>query len=790
MEPIGRQVHEVVAGEHRGAGRQPWTPFDLLLFAEFCSPAAIPPVAQRLRQELEAEAVMLLVAGSRGLLGTLCFHAGDDVQTDRLVDGFFRNGPARVRRKLRARHDWSAEKVVGRLVRIAAEEHRRDLIEILGAPEDWAPVATPGKMVGMPLKVVAFALKPAAPPQADATMLELAVMASSTANASVYRDTMTTTRVDDKLDLDRRRGPGQDPAEETQLLVELAAEVTSSAAAAYYVWDPVDRSLRLVAAHPEPGAGEVVFPEEIAGDSSCAAAVAVDRRRPMAHGWDGLEPEVEATGIPSIEMTGLVEVATPVPGPPASARASSAGVLTVMRLAGSGGEPDPYAAYDYALLRNVALRLALLRATENMEAASELFRDLVIRGPQTLSVAAIRERGEPYRPRTTKPIPGDLTAVLPSIEAALGKIARLTGSHSATLRLALPDLGTSAAHGLSLFLVAAHSETGLIDSEEVQNLDGGGINWVAASTGRVQNVPFVRRAKGYKRVRERTMAEISVPVTVEGMVVGVVNLESPVARAYDARVSTAIAFAEHVGAMLADARLAKARHLHHYATQIVRRGHDLSAETLEIDKALASSPPGVRTKVDAVMRKLDEKFRGIARFDPTEDRQPGATLPDLAEAARRNASIEDVSVRGDLTGPEWLPLDEESTGLVSDSLRHVFVNVQNHMPIDAKEPPELTFFNGVVWGGRSYDVVRIRNESKRTIDAWRAVNLYRVPIVDRERRLPRSGGSEVDLPRFGAYLAGNQARAVGGNVHLVLEPADRVRLTVMIPQPILEAASG
>ena len=749
------------------------------------------------------------MAGSRGLLSTLCFCAtGDDIGA--LVEDFLRAGPKvkKLRRRrssvrlpgngtswMREDGKWRPANVLRRILGVASEAGRADVVQAIGPIEDWVEVRPPEEARRMPMTVAAFAQRPRPDcirtedglPHVEAAekMLELAVMTSASANTSVYRDTMTTTRVDEKLDLDRLERSGGDLSMQTQLLVELAAEVTDSAVAAYYRVDPVGGTLVRITTHVMPGIGvEADFPSEVRDGSRCAAAVAVARRRPVAHSWDGpmlnLEPTLRVGG----GLPGFVEIATPVPGPLASSRAFCAGVLTVLRFATPAKELTPYAAYDHALLRNVALRLALLHATEDMEAASELFRDLTIRGSQAISrrgSAACESNAE----LSDHPIPDDVRAVLPSITTALAEIARLTASHSATFRLALPSADTAAAQGLSLIRLAAHSEDGLLDRRRVQDLTGKGVNCQAARTGISQNVPFVKKNENYDAVRARTMSEISVPVTVEGMVVGVVNLESPVERGYDARVSTAIAFAEHVGTVLADARLANARQLHQFATQIVKRGHDLSGETRRILDATATSPDEVRSEVDAALRSINERARGIGKFDPDDGRRTVATLPELARAAWRKAGIWELDSQVEAAGEPWHQLDGEIAGVVFECLRHVFVNVQNHMPIDAEDLAQVRIAKGVLWGGRRYDLLRVRNEAKHTIDPSRAVNLYRVPIVDRKKRLSTAAEErDMDLPRFGAYLAGNQARAIGGNVHLALESPSRVRLTVMIPQPI------
>jgi len=786
--------------------RYGWAPLDFLLRSEFCPPAAIPPVLEELRQDLDADAALLLAAGSRGLLRTLCFCASKDERGD-LLESFLRSSKVskvRRRRDLARRSGsgmtvladdpkWRATRVLGRIARVAAKDARPDVVAAIGDPEEWLAVRAPDEMQRMPMTVAAFVRRPN-PARVSASeipfvesndaMLRLAVMASATASTSVYRDTMTTLRVDEKLDPDRLGDISGDLSAQTRSMVELAAEVTDSTDAAYYLLDPVEAVLRLVATHP-PASDRGSFPETVAVESDFAAGVAAKRRRPVAHGSGGSTAYRATLQTDRVNEDRYVEIATPVPGHIASNRPSCTGVLTVLRLTKSRRELASYAAYHHALLRNVALRIALLHATEDMEAAAEMFRDLTIRRTETALRPRERQADEVVQQLHSHPIPEDVNRALPAIEDSLAKVARLTGSHSATFRVALPDIETAAPHGLSLVRVAAHSKEGMLDPQVVQDMDGGGVNVQAALTGSVQNVPFVGQNKSYEPVREGTLSEISVPVKVEGMLIGVVNLESRVGRNYDARVSTAIAFAEHVGMVLADARLASARQLHQFATQIVTRAHDLSAETTQITQATATSPPMVKHKVNEALEQIEERARGIGKFDLEEGRRGPMTMPAIAAAAVEKAEIAaiDADFEAEIEGEAWNPFGEITTGVVYDCLRHVFVNVQNHMPIKAEGPAQVRMARGVLWGGRRYDVLRVRNEAKRRIDPVRAINLYRVPIVDRKRQRRSSGGEEVDLPRFGAYLAGNQARAIGGNVHLALESPKRVRLTVMVPEP-------
>jgi GAF domain len=785
-----------------GDGLAGWSPMDYLLRGDFCPTADLSPALEALRRSVGARTALLMVAGSRGLLRTLCTCVSTD-GSETVINDFLRAGP-KVRLKRRralvalpddvtAHHPtdprWHPDAVIARLKAVAERKGRDDVVGALGPAEEWVAVRAPVEMDRMPMTVAVYVRTPVEVPvgeskgqpavECDEAVLRLAVMASTTATTSVYHDTMITTRVDERLSRQDSGAANADLRAATQQLIELAAEVTDSVAVCYYVVDPINRELRQVAAHV-PDELEATFPDRIGVDDPVVAAQAVGRRRPLVHGWAGSRTKVSPTmEFSAAELPPYVELATPVPGPLASPRVACGGVVTAVRVAESGQPVKSFGAYDHSLLRNVALRLALLHATEDMEAAADMFRDLTIRQSGALaSASSARARLCGGKEADIPPLADDVVQALPSIEAALAEVARLTNSHSATFRLAQPLLATSAAHGLGLVRIAAHSKDGLLDPRPVQDVTEPGINCRAALSGRPQNVPFVDLDRGYDAVRPHTRSQISVPVAVEGMVIGTVNLESPVERNYDARVSTAIAFAEHVGMVFAGARLSLARELHQYATQIVTRAHDLSAETRQIARATAGAPPVARRKVGEAIARIEERARGIGSFDSDDERRAPATMPTLASEAWRRANL--LYIDRQIEERAWGMFGETTTA-VYDCLRHVFVNVQSHMPIDAEAPPEVRV-SSALWGGRRYDIVRVRNEAKERIDPARAANLYQVPVVD-HRPPSRGDGSDVKLPRFGAYLAGIEARTVGGNVHFALEEPEMVRIMVMIPAP-------
>lgn len=804
-----------------------WRHSDYLLKGEFCPAEEIPPALEDLRRHTDAHAAILIVAGPRGLLRTLCSASSRSGPEGHLLAEFLRETsrlrPLRSRSQPGESHRISvasATEIIEALRAEALRLQRPDVPASLGDSADWLAVRTPEVMLGMALTIVLLLRDPAPAligeegsehvVDCGERLISLAGMVSATANASVHRDTMITTRVDDILDPPTRHHPARPGAPE-QLII-LAAEVTNSNAAAFYRHDAVARTLTLAAEHIRPGTrGEhkpvihvseeqVEIPhgeEERPADPgvelrTVVAAASYERRRPVAYGTNGPESHLAPT-FTAHENAYVSEMATPVPGPPASARAHCVGVVTVTRFSEEGTPGRAFGAYDHALLRNLVLRLALLRATGDMEAAASMFAQLAIRGalvapatleaPQLQAMRSLRPRGAP---EPALVVPDDIAVALPAIRAALADIVQLTQSHSATFRAALPDPNSRAPHGLSLMRVAAHPQERMHDPDPIQDVTNPGVNCRAALTGIAQNVPDVESEPAYQRSRG-SASEISAPVTLEGMVVGVVNLESPSLRNYDARVATVIAFAEHLGSALANARLALARDLHGYAMRIITRGHDLSHESEEIAKATRRSSAPTRARLAQILEELDRRMRGIRDFaaDAPKPGLPDRLVP-LAREAWKAAEIEflEEDLREE---PKLAPLNGEALTLVYECVRHVFVNVQEHTPVEA--PPARVSATSGEWGGRSYQILRVLNHATIALAPERAVNLYRVPVFDTKRDEARPT-EEVKVPRFGAYLAGNQARLLGGDVHLALRSPKRVSVTVMIPEAQLESRDG
>ena len=524
-------------------------------------------------------------------------------------------------------------------------------------------------------------------------------------------------------------------------------------------------------------------------DTRRVASVAHSEHRTLRHA-SGVEPDLQFTSLTD-ETVHQIEIATPIPGPLASPNAPAAGVLTVSKLQHDAARPADYSAYDHALLRNAALRLALLRASTNNETAAGMFNTL------TSSITALGSESHtstngasPAQAGTTSIdderserricVPDDLLEALPTIRKGLRDILELTDSHSACFRVALPDVDAGQQHGLSLVRVAAYPVERLQDPKRIQRESDGGVNWAVVRTGSTTYLPVVGDDSRFLRLREETESAISVPVAVEGRVIGVINLESVVPHAYDARLETARAFAAHIATVIANARLAVSRQLQEHATEIIARAHEIADDC----KALRGLElkATVLEETSALADAIEVKARGLRTFVAPGDAERSKALPQLLAEALRRAGLKRYELER-ANDAVWESYGSEAAYAIRRCLTNVIANVKRHAALDSKPRIKLT---SLTWAGRDYDVVEFRNVSRSWMTPERAVNLYRVPMPRGigDESLLESNGDEPGtlIPTFGAYLAGAQARQLGGDVYLAVRDGKHVRITAVFPR--------
>jgi hypothetical protein len=791
------------------AATDDWNPRHFILGGRYCSRPSIYEALERARHLVGAQAALIITADDGALLRSLCFQAPMARDTEVDLVGLLRSSsdlndecdfPSLIHPALgsipKNRFPHTSVRLREVLRDFAAKKGQPPLARWLSSG-DWIPARLPVEVSGSRIAAAVLFLAPAAESvgeadgtqmvAADEVVVDITCRLNATAQADVRRDAAIMARLDNELDPADYAESTVDLEQAADSLLSLAVKVSRSRYGACYVLDHGAKALRCVATRVPPEdreAGWHYEPELELNSDSLASSCLKNRRSiqlPPGLPTDlGVRPTcVEPAGT-NLET---VEQATPIVGPLASPKAPSVGVLTVAR---AGDLATPYGAYDLAVLRNICLRLSLINATANTEAAARTFARLSTRATAQIrdgaATGVFRSPRMSPAPTGKTPLPDDLLMTLPAIQSGLETLGRITGSHSATFRAALPS-EEDRAHGLTLRRVAAYPPYWLDEEGELQSAGEGGVNWRVALSGTPQYVPVVSDEETYLGRREETLSELCVPVLVEGRVIGVVNLESGSRNAYEALVTTAQAFAAHVGLAIADARIAIASVLHDYATRIVRRGHEMGGrECRSLRKLAEEAPEG--DWPDRLRRLADEveaKAKGLRTFSPeTEFEMPDRiTFPQLVEDQRAAVQLTfaDLTVAEDR---EWAEYPSGTADIVAQALRDILHNVKRHATKDGRMAI-LRVHQGV-WGGQLHDVLTIKNFASSPLSAVEAANAFRA-LLAQETPRPEdpAGGSGLRVPQFGAYLAGSMARRVGGDAHLWQDAAGMTRVTLSIP---------
>jgi len=792
-----------------------WSPEDFLIHGEFCPTQEIELAVERCRRRVQATAALLLVADDWVVMRTLCACTpADHPEVERLrsllsTASLLPKRRGRKKRKrssglqdhirgprpgiLRKRFPATADKVLAELVEIARDNEDEELAEFLskGSPP-WVPARLPDRVHGARMHCALLFYEPRSEIAeqegsslvvVDSDVIDISARVNSTAHAVGRRDDFIMKRLDQKMDPAEYVAGTVDFRAAAQSLVELAVEVSGADAGACYL---VDHSKKVFELKATRVVGENdrfwSYPEEIATDAEELAATATHQHRtlqlPPGFGRLPVRPTLEAIGEggggPSTEL------ASPLPGPLATPKAPAVGVLTVAKLV----DPKPYGAYEIAVMRNVALRLALIATTTNTTQAAEMFARMSMRAGRLpwSSKGSKRRRSTPHG----VVLPDDIHEALPAIEDALSTLGAVTHSGSATFRAALPTDDSASSHGLTLARVAGYPATsGRSKKHAFQPEAEWGYNWCVLRSGEISNVPVVdRKDPNYSQHRRNTESELAVPVYVEGRAVGVVNLESPVKHAFDAHVEIAQAAAEHIGLAIANARLALSAVVQERATDVLREAHEITHMPEKFDEKLSQIPPRAAEEIRTVAADIQDNVDRLRVAAPDGQlllpRDGDTTFPALV---RHKLDAMEMRYTGLVQAEHfWFPHEVNVAVTVVKALGDILDNARRHRPEGAPSP-HLSLSHDF-WGGQRQDVLTIRTTPSHVHMAEQRINIYRCPM----RRFGfREKGESKREAQMGAYLAGLQIRRVGGEVHLRYEKEAVAVVIVSVPSPPVSA---
>ena len=181
-------------------------------------------------------------------------------------------------------------------------------------------------------------------------------------------------------------------------------------------------------------------------------------------------------------------------------------------------------------------------------------------------------------------VPTDVSVASKRVESFLRDLTEVTDSQSVSMRIALPTEKAIQPHGLALVKVASYP-TESNRFLEIQTEERGGFNWHCMRTGQPIYAADVRdHPAEYLKVRPSTVSELTVPIRLEGTVVGVLNLESTLYDAYDTLRPLILSFSGAVGRTLADARAALEQRVIDSAAQALNHRHTMASQLDLLDE--------------------------------------------------------------------------------------------------------------------------------------------------------------------------------------------------------------
>ncbi len=593
----------------------------------------------------------------------------------------------------------------------------------------------------------------------------LAVQLKTTAEGSALSDTTVMRIVADRLHYDRELEAESPFAETASHALAVAIEVTNSEAGAIYSFAAsTGQPFELLAF-----LGSEDFPAHIDRDQGGVLTQAVSQNIAIQRShWPF--PEHPSSNWCHPMGASLV---SPIGGPGIDPWRPAVGAVVLCR----ESQHEAFSAYDLALVRNVALRISLARTTHTMRRIGGVTSALRANTDWAKMIDSLKnDASEPSEPESFV-VPIDVRVASKRVAAFLPDLAEVTDSQSISIRIALPVERATQPHGLALVKVASYPQEPSGSRLEIQTEDQGGFNWRCMRTGQsiyasnVSDYPV-----DYLIARPSTVSELTVPIRLEGTVVGVLNLESSLYDAYDTVQPLISSFSGAAARTLADARAALEQRVIDSAAQALNHRHTMESQLDLLEKEIAGLDHGgservsLAAKVHALKSELDAMRR--VKF---ADEERESTLPQILERA-----AEKVSYTGDLPAPMLdgrfsAPIAGDRAKALEVSISNILSNLMNYTGTSVDEAGgkplrEVTMSLGSLGGSESI-ILRFQNFANGYVDSQRIADLYRWPIQGNGARL-----------RVGGFLAGLSARRANARLQaIVLSDRRTVRTTLIVP---------
>jgi GAF domain-containing protein len=758
------------------AGARHWRAADYVLEGAFCPIEDVRAHLDRLRRALGARALIHIAADGDTVLRSLCFSTGLPLREIRHLNDALRS--VKPSPQFMTLCGTMLDAGQGQRIRCLTADEASSLISTMrnSYPGLDRPIVADGFLTDAPWAAFTLVtpesagnglmrgaiqsvllISPPAEPQAlersSGVLDGLRLRLRATAVAANRHDSLVMAMVTEKL-----RSSLVHTEANLGAALDLAVSVTNSdGGAVYMMYSAKEVVYRAVAKQ-----GNANLVSEIKRNSDSAVSWSVEHHRPYQ-----ISPQLGAAARPGITHppTG-VELVTPIPGPLASPATPAVGVLALYRLE-QGRE---FRAYEQALARNVALRMALMHATK-------------LSGSLALAIGALDDRPPVDRsylaPKRSRRgglwlLPDDYQEVLDRIDRPLAKLCEATYSQSVTMRLALPDPRSQASHGLTLVRCAAHPRIRMRDKRRALREREGGIAWSVMRRGEHEDVRDVAADRRFLQVRAEVASEFCVPVKVQGTTIGTLNLESPIRDNYAASLPLVLAFAGALGRAFEEAASARAKQVIDQAALSIAKRHAIDNYVTDLQRSLSKEEVSDRGR-----RALD-RFAQRARQTLSEMRGKAvieavgtATLREVVQSSLLSLDTTLAVPEIPASHPFDAQLDPLRATATSLALTNLFQNAISHVdPIPrgfTGMPQRRVAFSRTYLDGAECAVIAIENQIRLPLPSDRLAGLYHYPLTGKNDEL-----------RLGAFLAGLAAQRVGGRLHAYQSPEAQTLTSVLI----------
>jgi GAF domain-containing protein len=798
-------LHEGLDHAERSLPTRPpritWHPQDFIVGGRYCDSHHIVDELEDLRRARGAKALVLLALRETTVFRPLLRLAHADRERLQELQELLvsRSDLTSVARRGASRENLKQSLVAALpLEELGLEGIETTLLERIEQPTPH-PASDPRPPLTRPASVVVLAFGGKPSKSEESALDALLLMVNASAPVIAHRELQAQT--DLRLSLaeaetdwyHESRRPSQSPSLSSRIdthdpedenewhpdnyakrLLRLALEVTHSSVGNLYVAKRDGRSLKLVAQVLNDVAIEELSPAD--DDKPIGVVERVyERGRALiindVEDYQRMNPDAQylsVIGDPSLEPYAELAVpivqgpfASSVPPPGLPPPAKPIGVLNVERVRPTDTRAGDFTPSDLAALQTIAFLYALRRAGSLTMASATSLASLTQQNALAPASDALELLDEP----DIADVPVDLMSARKSLSLITGQIYALTRSSSVAIRIVTPDQSR-------LVRFVAFPQERLRDEHGIIPISAqGSVNAWVARTGLPCYIPNVTARWGSQfdglggvlRVanRQRLRSELCLPISVQGRVLGTLNLESAQPSDYpDDVVAVVKAMAEQAGVAIAQARRADEWRLFAIHAEQTRRSHRVLKKVGKFNEWLEKhdyklsegAAREARKRADAISAAADP-LRRATLAGPTLSGSPQSARAAVEEAMRQsNIAARYLDIR-DLP-PADLTLPELSSHVLTIALTEVLQNAANHVSGNTNLPFMVRVRHRCERrGALDYLCLEVTSRVEEALDQETVDLLYRRPVAR-------------DRTHIGAYVAGSYVRSVGGEIYV------------------------